>query len=376
MAAFAAGVLKVDLPRAAVSGSAPPDLLALVLVGLGTLPFALRRRAPLTVLAVTVASAAVLTGFGRSPLALAVTSGVVAYTVAVRCARPVAVAAFVVAEAALWAGVGVAFGRGVAGSSVLLVPLVTGVLWFAGDGVRYQRRYSQAVAAEQERLRREELDKARQAVREERVRIARELHDVVAHSLTVMTVQAGVARRVARSPEQASGILESIETTGRVAQGELRLILGLLRDDDQEEPGLTPAPDLGGLPALAEEVRAAGVVVELRVSGAKPEVSPALELSLYRVIQEALTNAVKHAAGARTTIDLAYGTHEIRVDVVTGRPIGAADGPVPPARGTGGGHGILGMRERVTAFGGTLTAGPVDGKGFRVSARVPVRDQP
>jgi signal transduction histidine kinase len=188
-----------------------------------------------------------------------------------------------------------------------------------------------------------------------------------------MTVQAGVARRVQR-PEEARGVLESIETTGHVAQGELRLIVRLLRDDEQEEPGLTPAPDLGGVPALAEEVGAAGVPVELRVSGTKPAVSPALELSLYRVIQEALTNAVKHAAGARTTIDLAYGPREIRVEVVNGRPAGTAGRAVPPARGTSGGHGILGMRERVSAFGGTLVAGPVEGAGFRVSVRVPVRE--
>jgi signal transduction histidine kinase len=373
VAAFVAGVLKVDLPRAAVPGPSPPELVAVILVGLGTLPFAARRRAPLAVLAVTAAAAAVLSGFGRSPLALAVTTGVAAYTVAVRCGRRVAVAAFAVAEAVLWAGVGVAFGRGLAGSSVVLAALVTGVLWFAGNGVRYQRGYNQAVAAEQERERREEVEKAGQAVREERVRIARELHDVVAHSLTVMTVQAGVARRVTQSPERASGILESIETTGRVAQGELRLILGLLRDDEHEEPGLAPAPNLGGLPALAEEVRAAGVPVELRVAGVKPAVSPALELSLYRVIQEALTNAVKHAAGARTMIDLSYGAREIRVDVVSERPSGATGAAVT---GAGGGHGILGMRERVSAFGGTLDAGPVDGAGFRVSARVPVGDEP
>jgi signal transduction histidine kinase len=325
---------------------------------------------------VTVLCTAVLTGFGRSPLVLAVTAGVAAYTVAVRCPRRVALAAFAGAEAAAWAGVGVAISRGVAGSYAFVPALVIGVLWFAGDSARYQRQYSRAMAAEQDRRRQEDLGRARQAVREERVRIARELHDVVAHSLTVMTVQAGVARRVMQRPEQARGVLESIETTGRVAQGELRLILGLLRDDEQEEPGLAPAPDLGGLPALADEVRAAGVPVELRVSGAKPTVSPALELSLYRVIQEALTNAVKHAAGARTTIDLTYSTGEIRVEVVNERPAGSRTGDIPLAqgRGAGGGHGILGMRERVSAFGGTLTAGPADGAGFRVSVRVPVRE--
>jgi len=359
--AFAAAVFKVDLPRAVAAASAPPWVPVLVLVALGTLPFAARRRLP--VLAVLAVSAAALTGLGRSPLSLDVTVGVAAYTVAARVPRPVAVAALA---------------RDVAGSYAAATPLVAGALWFAGDSVSYRRHYDEAVAAEREGRRLADQERARQAVREERVRIAREIHDVVAHSLTVMTVQAGVARRVVQSPAEASGVLESIETTGRVAQGELRLILGLLRDDEQEEPGLSPAPDLAALPALAEEVRAAGVPVELRVSGSKPALSPALELSLYRVIQEALTNTVKHAGLAPTTIRLSYGTREIRVEVVNGRPPGAADGRAAPAGeagagGAGSGHGLLGMRERVGAFGGILVAGPVDGAGFRVAVRVPLQ---
>jgi len=219
VAAFVAGVLRADLPRAAAVGSAPPRLAAVVLVALGTLPFAARRWAPTAVLAVTASSAAVFSGLGRSPLVLAVTAGVAAYTVAVRCRRRVALAAFAGAEAVLWAGAGVAIGRGLAGSYVFLTALVTGMLWFAGGSVRYHRQYSQAVAAEQERRRLDDLERAGHAVREERVRIARELHDVVAHSLTVMTVQAGVARWVMQRPGQADGVLESIEATGQVAQG-------------------------------------------------------------------------------------------------------------------------------------------------------------
>jgi signal transduction histidine kinase len=385
LAAFAAAVFRVDLPRAAAAASAPPWVPVLVLIAFGTLPFAARRRLPLPVLAVLAVSAAALTGLGRSPLSLDVTVGIAAYTVAARAPRRVAVAALVAVEAALWAGVGVALARDVAGAYAAAAPLVAGALWFAGDSVSYRRQYDEAVAAERERRLLADRERARQAVREERVRIAREIHDVVAHSLTVMTVQAGVARRVVQRPDETSGMLESIETTGRVAQGELRLILGLLRDDEQEEPGLAPAPSLAALPALAEEVRAAGVPVELHVSGTKPALSPALELSLYRVIQEALTNTVKHAGRVPTTIRLSYGTRDIRVEVVNGRPAGAADGrPVAAweagtsgagTRGMGGGHGLLGMRERVSAFGGTLVAGPVDGAGFRVAVRVPLREE-
>jgi signal transduction histidine kinase len=379
-AAFAAAVLKVDLPRAVAVASAPPWAAVLVLVAFGTLPFAARRLLPLPVLGVLAVSAAALTGLGRSPLSLVVTVGVAAYTVAARSPRPVAVAALVAVEAVLCAGLGVALARDVAGAYAAATPLVAGALWFAGDSASYRRQYDEAVAADRERRRLADRERARQAVREERVRIAREIHDVVAHSLTVMTVQAGVARRVVQRPDQARDVLESIEATGRVAQGEVRLILGLLRGDEQEDPGLAPAPDLAALPALAEEVRAAGVPVELHISGSKPALSPALELSLYRVIQEALTNSVKHAGRAPTAIRLSYGTREIRVEVVNDRPPGAADGRAAPAGeagagGGGSGHGLLGMRERVGAFGGTLVAGPVDGAGFRVAVRVPLREE-
>jgi signal transduction histidine kinase len=324
-------------------------------------------------------AAATLSGLGRSPLPVAVTLGASACTVAIRGPRHVAVPALVAAEVVLCAGAAVAIGRDVAGAYVTVAVLLTGAGWFAGESERYRRQYDRAVAVEADRRRRTELEGSRLAVREERVRIAREIHDVVAHSLTVMTVQAGVARRV--RPQEAGAVLESIETTGRVAQGELRLILGLLREDDQEEPGLAPAPTLNGLPVLVEDARAAGVAAELRVSGTRPVVSPALELSLYRVIQEALTNTAKHAAGARTTIDLTYGPADIRVEVANDAPPG--DGPSADRHSPGStaastpevspGHGILGMRERVSAFGGTLTAGPVDG-GFLVRVRVPLRD--
>jgi len=374
LATFAAGVFKVDLPRASVAQFAAPHTVSVILVACGTLPFAVRRRLPLAVLAVLAVSGAVLAGLGRAPLSLDLTLGITAYTVAVRHRRRTAVAALVAAEVVLCAGAAVAIARDVAGAYVTAVVLVTGALWFAGDSERYRRQYDQAVAADAERLRRAERERSRQAVKEERIRIAREIHDVVAHSLTVMTVQAGVARRVVQRPQQANAVLESIETTGRVAQGELRLILGLLRDDDQEGPGLAPAPSLAGLPALIEEARAAGVETELRVFGAEPGISPALELSLYRVIQEALTNAVKHAAGARTTISLTYGPADVRIEVANDPPPGALPSP-RPAGETVAGHGILGMRERVGAFGGTLTAGPAAGGGFLVAVRVPLREE-
>jgi signal transduction histidine kinase len=374
VAAFVAAVFKVDLPRASATAFAAPHAVSVLLVALGTLPFMVRRRWPASVLLVLAVAAAVLSGLGRSPLAVDVALGIAAYTVPMRRPRRAAVSALVAAEAVLCAGAAVAISRDVAGAYVTAASLVTAAGWFVGESERYRRRYDQAVAAEADRRRQAERDRSTQAVREERVRIAREIHDVVAHSLTVMTVQAGVARRVVQRPDEANAVLASIEATGRVAQGELRLILGLLRDDEQEEPGLAPAPSLDGLPLLIDEAKAAGVDAELRVSGRKPVISPALELSLYRVIQEALTNTVKHAAGARTAIDLSYGAADIRIGIANAAPPGAAPTMGTPQSAPGTGHGIVGMRERVSAFGGTLAAGPADDGGFLVRVRVPLRD--
>ena len=161
--------------------------------------------------------------------------------------------------------------------------------WFIADSVAARRRCQAGLAAQAERER-------AAGVREERVRIAREMHDVVAHSLAVITVQAGVGRRLAgKRPEEASAALESIEAIGRTAQDELRVVLGLLRDEEAGAVPLAPAPRLIDVKELADTVRASGVPVELRMEGTDRRLSPSLELSVYRVVQEALTNVVKHA---------------------------------------------------------------------------------
>jgi signal transduction histidine kinase len=252
------------------------------------------------------------------------------------------------------------------------VPLVTA--WFVGDSVAARRRYLAGLAEQAERERAAEAERARQQVREERVRIARELHDVVAHTLAVITVQAGVGRRLAdRRPEQASAALESIETIGRTAQDELRVVLGLLREEETGAAPLTPAPRLADVPGLVEAVRASGTPVELRMSGADRQLSPALELSVYRVIQEALTNVVKHAPGARAAIDLTVSARQVRLEVADdGGPAGDAGPCANPCAGLGPGHGIVGMRERIGAFGGWLVAAPHAERGFRVLAEIPV----
>jgi signal transduction histidine kinase len=203
------------------------------------------------------------------------------------------------------------------------------------------------------------------------VRIARELHDVVAHTLAVMTVQAGVGRRLmAKRPEQASTALESIETIGRTAQEELRVVLGLLRDGQNGTAPLAPAPRLVDVRELVETVRASGTPVDLHMSGTDRPLSPALELSVYRVVQEALTNVVKHAPGASAAVNLGVCDNFISLDVIdNGGPAVRQAGGERPA---GPGHGIVGMRERIAAFGGWLQAEPMSGRGFRVTAQVPI----
>ena len=267
---------------------------------------------------------------------LGIILGLAVYLVASRLPRrwsvPAAVAtAAALGAALLYATLAVRTASPAGEAAEGLVPVVAA--WFIGDSVAARRRYLAGLAEQAERERAAEAERARQDIREERVRIARELHDVVAHTLAVITVQAGVGRRLMdRRPEEASAALESIETIGRTAQDELRVVLGLLREEEAGAAPLAPAPRLADVAALVAAVRASGTPVELQMSGADRQLSPALELSVYRVIQEALTNVVKHAPGARAAIDLAVSANHVRLEV-------ADDGgrrPGPPRAPAGG----------------------------------------
>lgn len=334
------------------------------------------RRWPSPVLAVTAASAGMLMGSGTASLPFGILLGGAVYLTASNLPRRTSIRAALTVAAVLSAALlysALAFPHppllleAVAGYS----PLVAG--WFVGDSVAARRRYQAGLAEQAERERAAEAERARQKVREERVRIAHELHDVVAHTLAVITVQAGVGRRLMdRRPEEASAALESIETIGRTAQDELRVVLGLLRDEQVGAAALAPAPALVDLKELADNVRASGSPVELRTSGTDRHLSPALELTLYRVAQEALTNVVKHAPGAHACVDLAVSAGRVRLEVTDdGGPAWRPPGGEEPA-GPGTGHGIVGMRERIGAFGGWLVAGPLADRGFRVLAEIPL----
>jgi signal transduction histidine kinase len=355
----------------------PRLFVALLLCG----TIAALRRWPLPVLAVAAAVSGLAMALGNIPVPIGVVLGLAVFFVASRMPRRSSIPAAVVTAAVLGATLLYAALAGRTVSPGLesvegFVPLVAA--WFVGDSVAARRRYLAGLAEQAERERAAEAERARQQIREERVRIARELHDVVAHTLAVITVQAGVGRRLAaRRPEQANAALESIETIGRTAQDELRVVLGLLREEETGTAPLAPAPRLADVPGLVGAVRASGTLVELRMSGADGQLSPALELSVYRVIQEALTNVVKHAPGARAAIDLAVSSQRVRLEITDDG--GPGERP-PAALGAGhgiaghgiAGHGIAGMRERIAAFGGWLAAAPRAERGFCVVAEIPV----
>jgi signal transduction histidine kinase len=239
--------------------------------------------------------------------------------------------------------------------------------WMVGRAMRGRVAHMTVLEGRAEKAEREREQRAKEAARNERARIARELHDVIAHSVSVMVVQAGAAEEVLRqTPERALEPIRAVQDTGRQALAEMARLLGMLRRDG-EELGLAPQPGLDDLEGLVEQTRRAGLPVELRVEGTPRPVPLGADLSAYRIVQEALTNARKHAGEARATVTVRYGVEALEVEV--------ADDGSGAGNGGGGGHGLVGMRERVALFGGDLHAGPRPGGGFRVHARLPIKEQ-
>jgi signal transduction histidine kinase len=213
-------------------------------------------------------------------------------------------------------------------------------------------------------------EEARQAVNAERTRIPRELHDVVAHSVSVMVVQAGAARRVLdKDPDRASEAMASIESTGRQSLNELRRLLGMLRQADGAATGRVPQPSIDDVDALLAQTREAGLPVTIEIEGEPRPLAPGVDLSAYRIVQEALTNTIKHAGPAEATVRLCYGADTLEL-VISDDGRGA---DCEEAERTGAaGHGLVGMRERVSLFGGDLQVGNRPGGGFTVRATLPL----
>ncbi|MEV6375546.1 sensor histidine kinase [Micromonospora musae] len=335
-------------------------------------PLVLRRVAPWPAIGAAVATLGLpaVTGLGAGVQGL--TFSVLTFTVAARWpARRAAVAA-----AVLWVPVAVAnvvapVDGLLAVSPTLLVlnNLLVGLLSYAVGRVVQARQAANRALRERARVAEErQRALAEQAVADERRRIARELHDVVAHHVSVMGVLATGARRVLRrDPDAADEVIGTIEETGRATLRELRRLLDVLRTD-AEPADLAPQPGLGGIETLTEQVREAGLPVTLRVDGDPVVVEEGVALAIYRIVQEALTNALKHAGAATAEVRIGYDGAAVVVEVTD-------DGRGPGLGSPGVGHGLVGMRERVGLYGGVLQAGARTGGGFRVHARIPV-EQP
>jgi signal transduction histidine kinase len=331
------------------------------------LPVAFRRITPVTALAVTALVSlpyAVAYGMGNS-LASMVAVVLLVYSVG-RHAGPRGALAGAALALLMTIELGIG-GRLYSAEDYVFVLLILGAALGLGVALRVQTNRSISLAIAADRAEREQAETARAAVDEERARIARELHDVVAHNVGLIVLQAGGARSVLDAdPERARAALQVVEETGRQTLAEMRLLVGILRVD--EGPERQPLPRLDRLPVLVDEARAAGLSVDLDIEGTATPLPAGLELAAYRLIQESLTNVRKHAPDARATVRLWYERDRLRLEV-------SDDGGAPAASAqssTGSGHGLIGMRERVQVYDGRFFAGPLPGGGFRVEATLPL----
>ena len=336
--------------------------VALLLVAAACLVLAWRHRWPVAVLAVSVAAATVYTLLGYVNGAVLVAPMIALYTVAAQSSVRRAVAYGLGTLAVLGLASIAVNPLGRFGGGVVILPFMTAVVVVAGIAVANRRAY---VASIRDRA---EQD-ARRRIDEERLRIARELHNVVAHTMATINVQAGVAAHVLSTrPEAAADTLQAIKTASKDGLRELRAILNVLRQADDADP-TQPAPGVAQLETLVAGARRAGLETTLTVTGTPVPLPAAVDLAAYRIVQESLTNAIRHAGPATAAVSLGYHHDELRVEVTdTGRGQVTAAGQ--------GGHGLAGMRERAASVGGTVETGPGSAGGFRVAARLPLGGLP
>jgi signal transduction histidine kinase len=349
------------LPAGSAAAHTPGT--AFLLVAVACLALAVRRRYPVPVLAVSTAAvmAYSLPGYenGSALMAPAIALYLVAET------RPLvpAILAGTVVFAALASATLPGNPFGPTGGAFILLPALVVVPLLAGVAVRSRNAYASSVED------RAAADASRR-VDEERLRIARELHDIVAHSMATISVQAGVAEHVlGENPAAASDALRAIKIASRDGLRELRAILNVLRQADEGDP-TQPAPSLSQLGALVSRASQAGLPTTIRQAGQPRPLPAGLDLAAYRIIQESLTNAIRHAGPATATVAVSYHDAELQIVISdTGRPAAGLTAP-------GSGHGLIGMRERAASAGGTLTAGPVPDGGYRVTAVLPLDSRP
>jgi signal transduction histidine kinase len=321
-------------------------------------PLLVRRRYPVAV--VVVVTAVVLAMIGAGTWVVPIPLAVALYTLTSlreqRTERAVGVAAIAAVAITVFSVGGVEFGAGAARVVFLIAAAVL------GDSIGSRRAYVREIEEKADRLERERESEARRAAAEEQARIARELHDIVAHALSVIIVQAGAADDAFElDPARAREPIQAIDSAARAALADLRRVLGILQNSAEYEP----QPRLDQLDRLIDRVRATGLDISLEIEGSLRPLSAAVELSAFRIVQEALTNSLKHAGAEHVRVRIHYGDKlelEIRDD-------GQGDG----SGGAGmGGNGLVGMRERVALLGGVLSAGPARGGGYRVAAEIPI----
>jgi signal transduction histidine kinase len=345
-------------------GLKDPAWAVIGLIECAALPLAVRSRWPLEVLGITLAAA--VAGdllFGGLQLLGPV---IALYTVARRCDRGVSLAAAAVTAA----GLAVPAASRAAESPLFAIAIyaVLVAAWAIGDNVRRRHAYLTRVQAREAAIEEEQQERARAAVVEERARIARELHDVISHNVSVMVLQAAAGADVfATHPERSLEALGSIEAAGREALAELRRLLSVVDAPGDEDMGMAPPPGLTRLPELVERVRATGLDVSVAVTGDQRELPAGIDFSAYRIVQEALTNTLEHGHAATARVDLRFGAQVLEVQIVDDGTAAAQAN----AR-AGRGHGLIGMRERAAVFGGELQAGPRSGGGFAVRATIPL----
>lgn len=358
---------RLESQELVVEGMRRPDALGAALLALAAVPVAVRRRWPLAALCAGLVPETLLTAFGYGSGVSGVAGLVLLYSVASHRGLAVALCGLLISLVTYVAGAlgGPVRMPGASGHVVAGVVLLA--VWGAGRSLRLRRAYLEELKDRAARLERAHAADTRAARAEERSRIARELHDVVAHHVSVMTVQAAAARRVlAADPDLAREALSAIENTGRMAMTEMRNIVGVLRTDARAELG--PQPGVRDLPGLVEQMREAGLPTRLLVEGEPRPLPAGVDLAAYRLVQEGLTNSLRHAgAGAQAVVTVRHSPSELDVRVEDdGKSAASANGR--------SGHGLVGIRERVALYGGILHIGPRPGGGFEVRANFPLKD--
>ena len=338
-------------------------VLAVGLIVIHTGAIAFRRIAPWPVLLVNLATAVGVVSLDFPPVVLHLTPLVALYSVAAETPRSSSRWGLLLAVATLVAVETIGGWPSDGGTAIGNLVGLTAT-WLFGTSVHERKRYVSQLEERTRQLEEARLQLAERAVTEERLRIARELHDVVAHNLSMIAVQSGMGAHVIdRSPGEAKNALVAIEEGSREALDEMRRLVGVLRGSDRTTE-LAPAPGVDQIPALVERVGASGPAVELQVRGEPGDLPPGVDLTTYRIAQESLTNVLKHAHAERVRVTLTYGPTSLVLEIVDDGAGGSTEAET--------GHGLDGMRERALMYGGTIDAGPLEEGGFRVRAELPL----